>query len=307
MRNLALTGAAAAVLLLTACSAPAEPDASASPSASVPPSASPETPDRPALDAAFAALEQRFDATLGVYAIDTGTGDVIEYAADERFGYASTHKALSAAAVLAATTPEEYAAEVPIEPGSLVEYSPITQEHVGGTMTLAEIADAAVRFSDNTAGNVLLDRLGGPEGFEQWLRGIGDETTMADRRETELNDVAPGDDRDTSTPRALATSLRAVAVDDALDEADRETLVELLVGNTTGDDLIRAGLPDGWTVGDKTGSAAYGTRNDIAVAWPAEDEPPLVLAVLSKRGEPDAEVDDELIAEAARLVVGALG
>ncbi|WP_284234559.1 class A beta-lactamase [Arenivirga flava] len=239
--------------------------------------------------------------------MDTGTGDVIEYAADERFGYASTHKALSAAAVLAATTPEEYAAEVPIEPGSLVEYSPITQEHVGGTMTLAEIADAAVRYSDNAAGNVLLDRLGGPEGFEQWLRGIGDETTLPDRRETELNDVAPGDDRDTSTPRALATSLRAVAVDDALDEDDRETLVELLVGNTTGDDLIRAGLPDGWTVGDKTGSAAYGTRNDIAVAWPAEGEPPLVLAVLSQRGEPDADHDDELIAEAARLVVGALG
>ncbi|MBO4206203.1 class A beta-lactamase, partial [Micromonospora echinofusca] len=247
-------------------------------------------------------LESEFDARLGVYAVDTGSGRTVQYRADERFAYASTFKALAAAAVLDLTSPAELGTVVRYTRDDLVTYSPVTEKHVGEGLTLRQVADAAVRYSDNTAGNLLLRRLGGPQRFEEALRAIGDGTTEVDRYETELNEARPGDPRDTSTPRALAADLRAYAVGDALDPDDREILTGWLRGNTTGADLVRAGVPGGWVVGDKTGSGGYGTRNDIAVIWPP-GRAPIVLAVLSSRDSRDASYDNALIARATRVVV----
>lgn len=254
----------------------------------------------------FRQLEERFDARLGIYAVDTGTGRTVRYQADERFAYGSTFKALAAAEVLDATTDAELDQVVRYSADDLVDYSPITEQHVAEGMTLRAIADAAVRYSDNTAGNLLLEHLGGPERFEQELKGIGDNVTDAARYETELNEATPGDRRDTSTARALTEDLREYAVDDALDPTDRDILNAWMRGNTTGGELIRAAVPDGWVVGDKTGAAGYGTRNDIAVIWPP-DRAPIVLAVLSSRDEPDASFDNALIAEAAEVVIAQLG
>lgn len=249
----------------------------------------------------FRQLEKEFDARLGVYAIDIGTGRTVEYRADERFAYCSTFKVLAAAQVLDDTTDAELDRVVRYSADDLVTYSPITEQHVATGMTLRAIADAAVRYSDNTAANLMLRHLGGPQRFEKELRGIGDKVTDPERYETELNEARPGDRRDTSTPRALAGSLRAYTVGDALEPSDRATLNDWLRRNTTGGALIRAGVPDGWVVGDKTGSGGYGTRNDIAVIWPP-DRAPIVLAVLSSRDEKDADYDDALIAEATRVV-----
>jgi beta-lactamase class A len=188
----------------------------------------------------------------------------------------------------------------------VVSNSPVTEKHVDSGMTLREIADAAVRFSDNTAGNLLFRELGGPAALGEALRALGDTTTRVDRIEPELNDTSPGDLRDTSTPRVLAADLRAFAVDDVLPAEKRDVLVDLLRRNTTGDKAIRAGVPGGWVVGDKTGSAAYATRNDIAVLWPP-NRAPIVLAVLSDRGTVDAARDDALLARATEVVVEALG
>ncbi|MGC5311482.1 class A beta-lactamase [Micromonospora zamorensis] len=253
-------------------------------------------------DHEFRRLEERFDARLGVYAIDTGTGRMVQYRADERFAYASTFKALAAAEILDETTDAKLDRVVRYSADDLVTYSPITEQHVATGMTLRAIADAAVRYSDNTAGNLMLRHLGGPQKFEKELREVGDKVTDPARYETELNEARPGDRRDTSTPRALAGSLRAYAVGDALDPADRDILNGWLRGNTTGGELIRAGVPDGWVVGDKTGSGGYGTRNDIAVIWPP-DRAPIVLAVLSSRDEKDAEYDNALIAQATEVVM----
>lgn len=257
-------------------------------------------------DREFRRLEQRFDARLGIYAIDTGTGRTVRYQADEQFAYASTYKALAAAEVLDETTDAELEQVVRYPADDLVDYSPVTEQHVAEGMTLRAIADAAVRYSDNTAGNLLLEHLGGPERFEKELKGIGDEVTDAARYETALNEATPGDRRDTSTARALTEDLRQYAVDDALEPADRDILNAWLRGNTTGGALIRAGVPDGWVVGDKTGAAGYGTRNDIAVIWPP-DRAPIVLAVLSSRDERGASYDDALIAQATEVVVAQLG
>ncbi|WP_144127882.1 class A beta-lactamase [Catellatospora sichuanensis] len=259
----------------------------------------------PSAATAFADLETRFDARLGVYAIDTGTGRTVEHRADERFAYASTFKALAAAAVLDTTTAEQLDRVVHYTDADLVTYSPVTEKHVQTGMSLRDLADAAVRYSDNTAGNLLLDHLGGPDGFEKALRGLGDQTTDVARREPELNQATPGDTRDTSTPRALVDDLRAYTLGDGLADDDRTVLNDWLRGNTTGAKLIRAGVPAGWQVGDKTGAAAYGTRNDIAVIWPT-DGAPIVLAILSSHDEQDAKYDDALIAQAAAAAITAL-
>nr|WP_245354327.1 class A beta-lactamase [Brachybacterium sacelli] len=287
----------AAPLALTVCAAGPGREAAAAAPASA-------TGEAASLGAAFCALESRFAATLGVFALDTGSGARIEHRAEDRFGHASTLKALAAAAVLASDPDLE--APVPVEAEDLVEYSPILQEHVGSTIALGEVVDAAVRYSDNTAGNLLLVRLGGPAGLEAALRAIGDRTTSVDRWEPDLNDVSPGDDRDTSTPRALASSLRAFVLDGGLDAGESELLTRMLTTTTTGDTLIMAGAPEGWEVGSKSGAAAYGTRNDLGIAWPSGDGAPIVIAVMSHRDTADAEYDDRLVAEAAAVAFQAL-
>ncbi|MEU7653124.1 class A beta-lactamase [Micromonospora taraxaci] len=298
--------AASTVVAVAACSTGGAPEArpTASPevTAATPP---PATTPPPAAEQEFQRLEKTFKARLGVYAVDTGTGRIVEHRADERFAYASTWKALAAAEVLDDTTDAELDRVVRYPARDLVAHSPITEKHVAEGMSLRAVADAAVRYSDNTAGNLLLRHLGGPEGFERKLRAVGDTTTDAARYETALNEATPGDRRDTSTARALAGDLRAYTVGDALTPADRDVLRGWLRGNTTGAALVRAGVPAGWVVGDKTGTGGYGTRNDIAVIWPP-DRAPIVLAVLSSRDTKDATPDDALIAEATRVVVARL-
>ncbi|MFD9867204.1 class A beta-lactamase [Streptomyces niveus] len=256
---------------------------------------------------AFARLEREFDARLGVYAIDTGNGRSITHRPDERFAYASTCKALLAAVMLDKYSLRQLDRLVRYDRNDLAGagYSPITEKHLATGLTLRELCDATVRYSDNGAANLLFRELGGPKSLQSALASIGDRVTRCDRYEAELSDAVPGDLRDTSTPRALATDLRAYVVDDALAPDKRAVLTDWLKRNTTGDKVIRAGAPDGWQVGDKTGTGGYGTRNDIAVVWPPKAAP-IAIAVLSRRDFKDAEPDDALIAEAARVTLNAL-
>lgn len=256
-------------------------------------------------DEMFAQLENEFDASIGVYAIDTGTNQTIEYRPDERFAFASTYKALAAAILLQQNSLEDLKEVITYTKDDLAPYSPITEKHMDTGMTLLELSEAAVRSSDNTAGNLLFETLGGPEGFEQALRKIDDNVTQADRFEPDLNAFTPGDTRDTSTPKALATSLQAFALSDLLSDDKRELFTDWLKGNATGDTLIRAGAPEGWVVGDKSGAGSYGTRNDIAVVWPPNREP-IVIAIMSRHDTEDAKYDDELIAQAAKVTLDVL-
>jgi beta-lactamase class A len=251
-------------------------------------------------------LEQRFDARLGVYALDTGSGRELAHRADERFAMCSVFKALAAAAVLQRTPPEYLEKRVHFTEADFVDPSPVAERHLADGMTVGELCDAAVRYSDNTAGNLLLADVGGPPGITAFARSLGDEVTRLDRTEPELNTAIPGDERDTTTPRAIAGSFRALVLGDHLDPADRARFTDWLVGNTTGDERIRAGLPAGWRVGDKTGTGSYGTANDVAVVWPP-GAAPIVVAVLTSRATEDATRDNALLAEAAAVVAQELG
>ncbi|MBV1939117.1 class A beta-lactamase [Streptomyces sp. BV286] len=251
-------------------------------------------------------LERKFDARLGVYAIDTGTGREVAYRDGERFGYHSTFKALEAGAVLRKYSLSGMDKVIRYSSDDLVANSPVTEKHVSTGMTLSELCDAAVRYSDNTAANLLFEALGGPGRLQSELRKLGDKVTQMDRIEPHLSDWVPGETRDTSTPRALAKDLRAYVLGDVLRKRERAQLTTWLKTNTTGNEVIRAGVPAGWVVGDKTGSGSgYGARNDIAVVWPP-DSAPIVMAILTNRGKAQDVHDNKLLAEAASVVAETL-
>ncbi|MED3444637.1 class A beta-lactamase BlaIII [Bacillus thuringiensis] len=253
----------------------------------------------------FAKLEKEYDAKLGIYALDTGTNQTIAYHSDDRFAFASTSKSLAVGALLRKNSLEALDQRITYTHEDLSNYNPITEKHVDTGMTLKELADASVRYSDSTAHNLILKQLGGPSEFEKILREMGDTVTTSERFEPELNEVHPGETHDTSTPEAIAKTLQSFTLGTALPTEKRELLVDWMKRNTTGDKLIRAGVPKGWEVADKTGAGSYGTRNDIAIIWPPNKRP-IVLAILSNHDKEDAKYDDKLIADATKVVLNTL-
>ncbi|NQX13308.1 class A beta-lactamase [Microbacteriaceae bacterium VKM Ac-2855] len=294
-------GAVALLLAATACTGAPAPVAT-----TTAPATSTATPEAIDLSAELAALESAFAARVGVSAVDTATGRRISYRADERFGYASSMKALAAA---------EFLHDVPVsERDGLVTwsadavdaagYSPVTSEHIADGLTLSELAEAMVRSSDNTAFNLILERLGGPAALDAGLGELGDDTTEVVNPEPPLNDIEPGSTADTSTPDAFTADLTELITGSRLSEDDRALLLDWMAGNATGDALIRAGAPSGWVVADKSGGAG-GIRNDVAVVTPP-GRAPVIITVFTVKSDPEADYDNDLVAQAAEVVLRAL-
>jgi beta-lactamase class A len=232
-----------------------------------------------ALGAAFAKIEADSGGRLGVAVLDTASGSLAGHRIDERFPTCSTFKALAAAAILARvdTGKEQLTRRIPIEPKDILSYAPVTKQRVGQDMSVAELCEAMVTLSDNTAANILMASMGGPATITAYARSLGDEITRLDRIEPDLNEATPGDPRDTTTPAAMAKDLKALVIANALSAGSRDQLVAWLVGCKTGDARLRAGLPKSWRVGDKTGTGAHGSSNDAAVIWP-DGKPPVIVA-----------------------------
>ncbi|AOJ07061.1 PEN family class A beta-lactamase, Bpc-type [Burkholderia mayonis] len=253
-------------------------------------------------------LESSFDGRLGFVALDTATGARIAHRADERFPFCSTFKTMLSAAILARSAGDAtlLRRRIPYAKRDLVSYSPITEKHVGEGMTVAELCAAMLQYSDNTAANLLIALLGGPQAVTAYARSIGDTTFRLDRRETELNTAIPGDERDTTTPAAMAASVRRLLVGDALGAAQRAQLDTWMLGNTTGGARIRAGVPADWRVADKTGTGDYGTGNDIGVAYPP-NRAPIVIVIYTTMRDKNAQARDDVLASAARIAARTFG
>lgn len=250
----------------------------------------------------LAELEASTGGRLGVAGFDAANNAQVLYRADERFPLCSTFKVIAASAILNLATKDTAVLKerVRIDARELVANSPITGQHVGTDMTLSELCAAALQHSDNTAANLLIKRLGGPSAVTAFARLAGDETFRLDRWETELNSAIPGDPRDTSTPANMARSLQGLALDNVLADPQRDQLQAWLKGNTTGATRIRAGVPEDWVVGDKTGAGAHGTTNDIAVLWPPQGSP-IILAIYFTQTEKNAPLRNDVVAAAARI------
>lgn len=258
---------------------------------------------------AMADIERQAGGRLGVAMLDLASEQTDFHRADERFPMCSTFKFLAAAALLrrADEREEHLGRRVRYEKSDIVPYSPVTEKRAGDPagITLGQLCEAAMILSDNTAGNLILDALGGPEGLTAFARSIGDTVTRLDRTEPSLNEALPDDPRDTTSPRAMAENMRKLVLGDVLKPASREQLTAWLRDNRTGDTRIRSVRQPGWVVGDKTGTGERGTSNDIAVLWPP-GRPPIVLAVYLTGAAVDRDKQNAAIAAVAGAAVTAL-
>jgi beta-lactamase class A len=238
---------------------------------------------------AVAKIETESGGRLGVAVLDTGSGVLTGHRTDELFPMCSTFKALAAAAILVRVDAgkEQLARRVPVEQKDILSYAPVTKQHLGRDMSVAELCEAMVTLSDNSAANILLTSMGGPSSITSLARSLGDEITRLDRFEPELNESIPGDPRDTTTPAAMAKNLKLLAAGNALSAASRDQFIAWLVGCKTCDTRLRAGLPKSWRVADKTGTGERGSTNDVAVIWPDGRSPVIVACYLTETTAPD--------------------
>jgi beta-lactamase class A len=250
-------------------------------------------------------IEQRMGVRIGVAALDIASGKRLDYRSEERFPMCSTFKLLAAAAVLKRVDEKQERLNrfVRYDAKDILEYAPVTKAHLkDGGMTLGALCAAAIEQSDNTAGNLLLDTIGGPVGLTNFARGIGDEITRLDRKEPELNSAIPGDERDTTSPAAMCADMKRLLLGKALSESSRHQLEDWLRQNETGSLMIRAGVPKTWTVGDKTGRSGNGVTNDVAIIRPP-GRAPIIVAIYSMGSTSSAHDQLAIVAEAARAVV----
>jgi beta-lactamase class A len=255
-------------------------------------------------------LERHSGGRLGVATLDTQSGQQSGWRLNERFPMCSTFKLVAAAAVLRRVDrgAEQLNRRLVVRHSDIVAYSPVTKERIGQAgISMAELCEAAVTLSDNAAANLILKSLGGPRAVTAFVRSLGDHATRLDRIEPFLNSAFPGDRRDTTTPAAMAKTVQALVLGDALSSASRVQLVSWLRGNKTGDTRLRAGLPEGWICGDKTGTGVRGTSNDIGVLWPPQQRAPLVVTAYLTGSSRDAKSRDAILADVARAVVEMAG
>lgn len=255
-------------------------------------------------DAAFAAIERRTGGRLGVALLDAYGALLAGHRADERFAMCSTFKAPLAAAVLEAARAGRFSLSdrIAFGKGDLVPYAPVVEAALGaGSLGVEALAAAAVELSDNAAANLLLRRIGGPGALTAFCRRHGDHVTRLDRIEPALNENRPGDPRDSSSPRAMAGLLCRLLIRGGLAPMDRDRLNGWMVACRTGLNRIRAGLPEGWIAGDKTGTGKT-AFNDVAIIRPPAGNP-VVLAVFTDHPAADMKAVDTAIAEAARIAV----
>lgn len=253
-----------------------------------------------AAEAPFAALEKQAGARIGVAALDTGSGKRIAWRANERFGMCSTFKLSLAAAILAKADKGTVRLDrlVPYGADMPIGVSPVTRKNLSHGMTIMELCEAAVVYSDNGAANLLLAVLGGPQAMTAYWRSIDDSVTRLDDIELKLN--IPDGERNTTTPSAMRGNLNTLLLGEVLSPASRDRLLGWMRASTTGINRLRAGLPPAWLWGDKTGTndSRYGAVNDIGIAMPPGRKPILIAAYAEHANE-------KVLAEAGAIIAKA--
>lgn len=255
------------------------------------------------LPGALSQLEQTNGGRLGVSVVDTATGERSGYRQAERFPMCSTFKFLLVTAILERVDRRQETLDRPlaIPPKPMLFNSPLTEPHAGGVMPMRDLCFAALTRSDNTAANVLLESIGGPPAITAFARSIGDGVTRLDRAETALNESLANDPRDTTCPTSMADDLKSVFLGNVLSPASRDQLTQWMAASHTGLNRLRANLPQGWRVVDKSGSNGEHTSSDIAVFWPIDKPPVIITAYITQCPGPE-DKRSAMLAEVGRLV-----
>lgn len=253
----------------------------------------------PAMTAFLQQQEKQLNARIGMAVVNAQGESVFGYRQDERFPLTSTFKTLACAALLERLQKDggSLDQQVTIQPDELLDYAPITKNYLApATLSLRTLCAAAVSYSDNTAGNRILAYLGGPQAITQFMRRLGDNVTRLDRTEPTLNEAMPGDARDTSSPKSMAAGLQKILTSNTLTPANRATLDSWMREDKVGDALLRATLPQGWSIADKTGAGGHGSRAIIAAVYPPQ-QAPFYVAIYITRTEATMPMTNTAIAQ----------
>ena len=251
-------------------------------------------------------LEAKSGARIGVAAVDYNSGKLICWREGERFIMCSTFKLSLAAATLSRADADQQDLNrvIHYSKSDLLDVSPVTTRNVDTGMRVVDLCEAAILYSDNTAANLLLTELGGPQALTQWWREIGDTLTHLDRREPALN--VPDGDKDTTTPAAMLGNLKSMLLGNGVSAQSRARLMQWMAASTTGGAMLRAGVPSNWVVGDKTGrwssnDPTQGATNDLAILTPPGRKP-ILIAAYTMGGKGDDTARQAVLADIGRIV-----
>ncbi|HAY2229748.1 TPA: penicillin-hydrolyzing class A beta-lactamase BlaZ [Staphylococcus aureus] len=249
-------------------------------------------------------LEKKYNAHIGVYALDTKSGKEVKFNSDKRFAYASTSKAINSAILLEQVPYNKLNKKVHINKDDIVAYSPILEKYVGKDITLKALIEASMTYSDNTANNKIIKEIGGIKKVKQRLKELGDKVTNPVRYEIELNYYSPKSKKDTSTPAAFGKTLNKLIANGKLSKGNKKFLLDLMLNNKSGDTLIKDGVPKDYKVADKSGQAiTYASRNDVAFVYPKGQSEPIVLVIFTNKDNKSDKPNDKLISETAKSVM----
>lgn len=228
-------------------------------------------------------IEQRTLGRIGISVLDS-TDQQWHYKGNERFPMMSTFKTLACAKMLQDSDRDilDISTMAPVKSDELIAWSPITKNMVGSLITIENACEATMKTSDNTAANIVLKHIGGPQGVTAFLRLTGDKVTQLDRFEPELNQAKADDLRDTTTPNAMNKTLHHILFEDVLAQNSKKQLKEWMQGNTVSDSLLRSVLPQGWSIADRSGAGANGSRGITAAIWTDEREPLIISIYLTQ-------------------------
>lgn len=249
-------------------------------------------------------VEDKYDANVGVYALNTATDEEITFNEDKRFAYASTFKAVSSAMLLEKTPHNELNKKVHVSKEDIVPYSPVLEKFINKDITIKKLIEATMLYSDNTANNMIIEELGGYKEVNKRLKSLDDKTTKPSRMEPELNNYDPKSNKDTSTPKAFGKTLNKLINDGRLSKENKAFLIDLMINNKSGDTLIKKGAPKNFKVADKSGQAiTYASRNDVALVYPKGESKPIVLVIFTNKEEKTDKPNDKVVSETAKVVL----
>lgn len=251
-------------------------------------------------------LESSTEGRLGIFAINTANGHIIDYRANEIFPTGCTSKVIGVAAVLKKSMSDSslLSTKVKYSKENLEDWSPVTKKYVAEGMTIQELCAASISSSDNTAMNLLLKPIGGVQGMNDFARSIGDPSFRQDNDwPSEAFSGGVNNLKDSSTPRAMVESFEKLTMGNVLNKYQKEQLISWLVATNTGNARIRAGLPKDWRVGNKTGTgAAYGSTNDLAIVWPPKHAP-ILIGIYYTTDDKEAVKREDVVANTTSILV----
>lgn len=253
------------------------------------------------IDKQLKKIEDTYQVKVGVYAIDTNSNKNIAYNAGKRFPFQSTCKFMGVSALLAKDAKQPILQkEVKITPQDMLFWHPISGQYLNKKATLQTLAEGAISYSDNPAINIIIRNLGGLDSVNQFARSLKNSSFMMKHYEVNLNSNPKKVD-DTSTPKDMGLSVEKILLGNVLTKRNKSLLINWMRNNTTGYNRIRAGVPLGWTVADKTGSGSYGVANDIGISWSPMCKP-VVLSIFTHSLKSNVKPRDVVIKEVTKAV-----